>query len=186
MFLGRLWRWVIYSRDVASASAPVAGRGWEFRPLTADELRAPSGPIGPFETRQIERLERFGRSYAFGVFIEGQLAHVAWMLAHPADQLDSPRLLALAEGEAEITACETVAAFRGRGIYPFAIRSLWMVAKEQGIHRVFMKTAASNRASRIGMQKAGLTQVATVFVWNPPWDRSRSMVIRRGPIRLAK
>jgi RimJ/RimL family protein N-acetyltransferase len=56
--------------------------------------------------------------------------------------------------------------FRGRGIYGYAISKLLQLAKDQGVRRVFMKTAADNTASQSGIEKAGLVRVgsATLIV----------------------
>lgn len=185
-FLGRGWIWKVFGSDLERVPPPDHETGWRFRPVSAGELVQLAAGNDPFFLRQIERLDRFGRSHAFGVFVDGQIAHVSWMLATPADHLDSPRLLALAADEVEITACETLPAFRGRGIYPFAIRALAELARDGGLRRILMKTSHDNRASQTGMRKAGLEEIATVVVWNPPWNSARSMAVRFGPVTLAR
>jgi ribosomal protein S18 acetylase RimI-like enzyme len=127
-------------------------------------LQAISAEDPSFRSRQLERLSRFGASYAYGVFVEGQIAHVSWLLPPTAIEKDVPRVLRARVREAEITCSETLAKFRGRGIYGAAIRKLVEVARGQGVCRVFMKTAADNRASRSAIEKAGLERVGSVIL----------------------
>jgi hypothetical protein len=117
--------------------------------LDEEELRSIENPADDpeFRNRQIERLQRFGHSYAYVVRIGGMVAHVSWLLPSSAVLRDHPPiLLKLREDEAEITACGTISAFRGSGLYPYAIQRLVEVARACGIRRVYMKTRVSNNA----------------------------------------
>jgi ribosomal protein S18 acetylase RimI-like enzyme len=131
-----------------------------------------------FRDRQLERVRRFGDSYAYGVFADGQIAHISWLLSPAAIRRDIPKWLRPSEGDAEITCCETLIAFRGRGIYPFAIRKLFTLARERGVRRIFMKTALSNTASQLGIEKAGLARAGSVVFVQLPMMR-RELVWRR-------
>ena len=149
---------IVYSKETSGVSTPEPANGLAFRAMTADDLRALSAGDAPFRAHQLERLERFGTSYAYAVIADGQLAHISWLLPHSAMAIDPPRVVRARAGVAEITACETLPEFRGRGIYGFAIRNLVSLAREQGVRRVFMKTAADNKASQAGIEKAGLVR----------------------------
>jgi RimJ/RimL family protein N-acetyltransferase len=159
MILGQRTRIVIYAGDSATTPPPDDAPGLAIRPLSADEVRALESSDPDFRARQIERLERFGASYAHAVICDGQIAHVSWLLPPEAMDRDPPHVIRGKPEEAEITACETLPEFRGRGIYPFAIRSLMRLAHTQGTRRVFMKTDFDNVASQSGIEKAGLKRI---------------------------
>jgi hypothetical protein len=113
------------------------------------------------------------------VFIANKLAHVSWLV--PADALTSsePDVLRLAKDEAEITACETLPSFRGKGLYSFAIQRIFQVARSAGIRQIYMKTRENNTASQSGILKAGLRQIGTVRVLTPPAIPNKTLIFRR-------
>jgi GNAT superfamily N-acetyltransferase len=162
------------SATMAQTSAPVG----EFRPLSDDDLRTLETGDGGFRQRQLDRLARFGRSYAFGVVVEGKLAHVSWLLPAAAVRMDSPDILRLRDDQAEITACETLPDFRGMGIYSFAISELFAVARQRGIVRIYMKTAWDNKPSQRGIRKAGLKGAGLALLLTPPLSPGRTWVFR--------
>jgi len=53
--------------------------GTAFRALPEEELRQLEAGGDGFAQRQQERLARFGRSYACGVFVDDRLAHIWWL-----------------------------------------------------------------------------------------------------------
>jgi GNAT superfamily N-acetyltransferase len=175
--MGLVHRSELYVYAVAPASlAPVPPLpGVSFLPLNADDL-AGLGVDPEFRSRQLERLHRFGASYAWAGVVDGDVAHVSWLLPPAAIRRDEPRVFRPADDEWEITACETRPAFRGRGLYPAAIRYLAGVAASRGARLVLMKTTPGNTSSQSGMEKAGLhragsvslikiTGIRTPFVW---------------------
>jgi hypothetical protein len=135
-----------------------------------------------FRTIQLERLQRCGTSYAYGVYCGKKIVHIAWLMPATVVNAEVPRVLALREDEAEITGCETVSEFRGKGVYPFAIRSLTRIAKQQGIRQVFMKTQETNLASQHGIAKAGLRRCGSVSLINPPLFPSRTIIRRNSKV----
>ena len=159
MMLGTRATYVVYAADAGTDIAPSSDPTLSFRPLSADEVRALPVADAEFRARQLERLERFGASHAYGVWADGTLAHVSWLLASDEMRRDPPHVVAGRAGDAEITACETLPEFRGRGIYGYAIRHLLRVARARGARRIYMKTTSDNTASRTGIEKAGLTRV---------------------------
>ncbi|MCC6916315.1 GNAT family N-acetyltransferase [Nitrosomonas sp.] len=177
LFAGGWSRMLIYAAD-AAASSTLESVDWEFRALTDEDLRNITTTDPLFRTRQMGRLERFGCSYAYGVFADGQIAHVSWLLPAAAMNKDLPRVICASEDVAEITACETLSEFRGRGIYGFAIRNLLGLARENGVQRVFMKTLSGNRASQSGIEKAGLKRVGSAILITLPLTR-RQVIWRR-------
>lgn len=174
---GRIRRIKVYAgetSDLMPASGMVSA---EFRSLSEDELRNLDAIDDAFRSRQLERLARFGQSYAYGVLIEGKLAHISWLLPPRAVESESPAILQLRHDQAEITACETLPEYRRRGIYGVAIRELFAVARQRGIRRVYMKTAAKNKASQAGILKAGLRSAGVAMLIVPPLLR-RTWVLR--------
>ncbi len=173
---------LVYAVDTESAAESVrVPEGARFVPLSEQDLTNiavdPSEP--GFRDRQIERLQRYGKSYAFGVFISDWLAHVSWMLPAEAVCAEMPQILQLAANEVEITACETLPQFRGKNLYAFAVQQLIAIARQQGVRRVYMKTHKNNAASQSGILKAGLKSVGTISVVTPPLAPGRSIVLRK-------
>ena len=155
--------------------------GAHFRPLIKSDLRALEIDTGDHEfwQRQLKRLDKFGSGHVYGVYIGDKLAHISWLLPPAALGLESPLILRLQNGEAEISACETLPEFRGRGLYPFAIQQICKVAAEAGFHTIYMKTQAHNRSSQAGIHKAGLRMIGIATVFTPPAMPNKQLVIRR-------
>jgi RimJ/RimL family protein N-acetyltransferase len=165
----------------AVTSVPVAPvPDARLEPLNEEQLAALPCPVDEpdFRSRQLERLRRFGKSYAFAVRVGDTIAHISWLLPPSAVASEIPVVLELQEGEAEITGCETDSAFRGKGLYGYAIQSLAVLAREQGIRRIYMKTHETNLASQRGIRKAGLSPAGFVRLIHLPLVPSRTIVRR--------
>jgi RimJ/RimL family protein N-acetyltransferase len=175
--LGRVTALHIYAidTDAPSPSSTEQAPG-TLRWLSEDEL-ASLDTEPAFRERQLARVARFGQSYAFGVFVDDQPAHVSWLIPAEAIAVERPSILRAAKGTFEITACETRPEFRGRGLYTFAIRQLLGVAAARGGRRVYMKAAPDNRASQAGIAKAGLTRAGTAILFAHPLFR-QTVVLR--------
>lgn len=174
----RVSRLVVYAAETEKVSPPPQHDGLEFRKLSREDLLSLQVQDDAFRARQVQRLNRFGDSYAYAVFADGRLAHVSWLLPSVAMKRDLPQVLIPRNREAEITACETLPSFRGRGLYGFAIRSLLDVARREGIVRVFMKTTVENKESQSGIQKAGLPRIGSAVLLGLPFA-PRPVVWRR-------
>jgi hypothetical protein len=167
-----------------TSSAPTVSRiaipGARLEAIDEERVaRLASPPDDPeFKNRQLARLRRFGTSYAYGVYLGDALTHVSWLLPRHAVAIETPRILELNEDEAEITACETLPAYRGQAIYGYAIQQLASIARSKGIRRVYMKTAETNLASQNGIRKAGLKPLGSVRLVKPPL-RPSEIVVRR-------
>jgi len=174
-------RLLVFRLETEAWAPPVAPVGEaRLEPLNEEQLvQAASTFDDPdFQNRQLERLRRFGKSYAYGVYVGTSIAHVSWLLPPSAVAADLPAVLELEDGEAEITGCETAPAFRGQGLYGYAIQSIAGLARDQGIRRIYMKTLDANVASLRGIQKAGLTPIGSVRLIHPPLLPSRTLVRR--------
>lgn len=159
---GSLERLVVYSARPEQVDAPENREGVVFRKLSDEELANLAAEDAEL-AKQMGRWEEVGANHAYGVFCEGRLAHVSWLIGWEEDRRLPVRLVRLEPGESEITTCYTVKRFRGRGLYPFAIRSLCQVARERGMQRIYMITGVKNHASRRGIEKGGLKPCGKVF-----------------------
>jgi len=177
MLHGRIARLHVYAASTTSIAVPATRPGFRFRYLADVQLRSLRADPA-FCARQLERLHRFGASYAYAVYISDTLAHISWLLPASVLAIDEPRVFRAMAHEAEITACETLPEFRGQGVYPFAIGHVCAVAKEQGVQRIFMKTNPTNAASRAGIMKAGLQLVGSAWLINVP-RTPRAFVLRQ-------
>lgn len=162
----------------------------ECRPLTKEDF-----------SQMRERNDRFGehaRLYydlrginsAFGVFIDGALGHISWAYTSAEYQLEPYERFRLGLGEAEIVNCFTAEAFRGKGLYPHAVRLIAISLLARGIDRVFMCIEPENEASRRGILKAGLTHCGHVLHLRSPalkkwrgwyWRKDQSKVVLPQP-----
>lgn len=177
----RISKVLVYSAETQHACHPDEVVGIEFRHIPAEEILAmPEDPDG-FAQRQKQRLQRFGESYAYGVVVDGALAHVSWLLPPSAMAKDPPCVIQPGDDTMEITACETLPQFRGRGLYVLAIQMLMLVAKSLKVSTVYMKTTSDNVSSQRGIEKAGLQKLGAVILARLPaksnpiiWRRYRS------------
>jgi RimJ/RimL family protein N-acetyltransferase len=153
---------IVYSAQPAQISAEsVHVQNAEVRRLSDDDLCSLYEDNDMKE--QAERFARLGYNSAFGVFVDGTLAHVAWLITEEHDRKTRIRNVRLRSGEAEITHCLSRPESRGQGLYPLAIRALCKIATERGIREVFMITGINNLASRRGIEKAGFRSKGSIL-----------------------
>lgn len=158
----------VFSTPPGDITAPECDEQIKVTRLGDDELRALCAAKPEFH-RQAERIDEFGFNDAFGLFVGGELAHVSWLVTPEHDRLLPEREVMLREGEAEITHCHTAEAFRGKGIYPLAVRTLCQHAAASGVRRVFMVTHPQNAASLRGIEKAGLKPAGSIHRLRMPF-----------------
>jgi hypothetical protein len=162
--LGRREHYVAYMADPAAIAPPLPVPGWVIQKLTDDELW--TLPVHAPELRaQGDRLAQGRVNDAWGLRIDGVLAGICWLIPEEHDRQYRVRNVKLRRREVEITHCVTLPEFRGRGVYPYMIRSLCIEAASQGAQRVFMITDIANMASQRGMEKAGLTRHGAITRW---------------------
>ncbi|HEY2805715.1 MAG TPA: GNAT family N-acetyltransferase, partial [Gemmatimonadales bacterium] len=181
---GRVEHFVAYSAPPAQVEAPELHPDLSLRRLTDDDFAAMIQQAP--ETRVLrDRARVFGADTAYGVFAGGVLAHVSWLVDAERDRHNRIRNVRLRSGEGEIGPCTTLPAFRGRGIYPWVIRSLCGVAAERGLTRVFMITRDSNAASQRGIEKAGLTRCGSIYRLVPTYLSGPGITWRGHRVTLA-
>jgi len=168
-------RWVVFSAAVEGIPAPVTSAGFTFARLTDEAIARLPADLKP---EQVERRQRLGFNGAYEVRVDGAIAHISWLIPRSEDRRILPRVLKLRDGEAEITACLTLPEFRGRGIYPYAIRAIAREAGELGIRRLYMKTKTDNLASQRGIEKAGFERYGQVLHYHLPWARRVNLIWR--------
>ncbi len=173
--IGLSSRMIVFSADASAISPPQDRVGVTFRPLSNDDFTCLPDDL---RKEQLDRVSTIGENRAYGVFVDGALAHVSWLLAASHEGRTPPRVLLLRSDEAEITGCFTLPAFRGKGLYPFAIQSIARSAKQQGIRLLFMKTKPDNIASQNGILKAGLHRAGTAI--HCRWPLLRFDAVLRG------
>jgi GNAT superfamily N-acetyltransferase len=174
-------RLLVFRLETEAAAGPIAPVGEvRLEPLNEEKLArtAPTFDDSDFQNRQLDRLRRFGKSYAYAVYVGNSIAHVSWLLPPSAVAAETPAVLELEDGEAEISGCETAPAFRGQGLYGYAIQGLACLARDHGIRRIYMKTLEANLASLRGIQKAGLSPIGSVRLIHPPLMPSRTFIRR--------
>jgi RimJ/RimL family protein N-acetyltransferase len=164
----RFKRWVLYSWTPRTAREISLPEGKEVRRLFVEDFKAMEAGGGRLADQA--RLYFFGRGItsAYGLFVEGRLAHISWVYTAEEYAREPVEQLKLADKEAEITNCFTLEEFRGQGLYAFAIGCISKQLFEQGFERVYMKTEADNTASQKGILKAGLKSCGTSYHLSSP------------------
>jgi RimJ/RimL family protein N-acetyltransferase len=81
----------------------------------------------------------------------GALGHISWLYYNG----DPNQTLTLGDRECEIRFCLTFPEFRGRGLYPAALRAIQRHLRERGFERCFICVRDDNRRSIRGIEKSG-------------------------------
>ena len=145
----------VYSRDTALPVPLALGACSEIAPLSERNLRSLQVSEAKVRTSQLELLSLLGRSYAYAATVEGEIAHISWLLPAAASAMETPMMFRLSENQAEISASHTLLKYRGRGIYRSVIWQLLSIARQRGVAKIYMKTNWDNKASQKAIRKAG-------------------------------
>ena len=101
------------------------------------------------------------------LFQERSLAHTTW-LAHDHSQAVYDSLFFAGRigvsRDAYIGPCNTYSPFRGRGLYPIALKLACQNLKRRGAGRAFINTKQTNIASIRGIRKAYFSKCGKAFV----------------------
>ena len=159
---GHVDKYFVYCCDPKEIEGGRAPAGVKFRKITDRELLQ-AAQEHPEMQRYQELYEKCGTNAAYGVFVDGTLAHVSWLILPELDRRGKERNVKLTAGEAEITHAVTLLQFQNCGLYAYAIRCLADVCRGFNIKRLFMITGDSNVASQKGIQKAGLHSAGRIW-----------------------
>ena len=85
----------------------------------------------------------------------GKLGHISWIYRAQ----DPNRTLRLGTGECEIMFCLTDPEYRGRGLYPRALKAIQRHLRELGYRRCFICVRDDNASSIRGIEKSGFRLV---------------------------
>jgi RimJ/RimL family protein N-acetyltransferase len=166
---GRVERSFVFVAEVDGYDQPAElPEGWSFEPMDLEAVRAleeRGDELAPYA----RRFQGRDFSDAWEIRIDGDLAHVSWMIPHENDVRLPVRNLKLRPREAEITHAITPVRFRGRGLFPLAIRLLMQVARDRGYETVYALTAESNVASQRAILKAGFVRHGDIYRWVLPY-----------------
>ena len=95
----------------------------------------------------------------FCVIQERQAVHQSWVATRPAPTVDRIAPFWRYDRSAYIGRCETVPAWRGRGLYPLVLDTICRTLAAKGIARAGLTVAPDNAASIAGVKKAGFRQI---------------------------
>jgi RimJ/RimL family protein N-acetyltransferase len=140
----------------------------EFRPLTSDDFEKMHPRTDRFGEQARLYYETRGINSAFGIFVDGELGHISWAYTAKEYALEPYERFRLGMGDAEIVNCFTADAYRGKGLYPHAVRIIAALLLTRGFDRVFMNIEPNNDASRHGILKAGLKSYGRVLHLRSP------------------
>jgi ribosomal protein S18 acetylase RimI-like enzyme len=153
-------RGILYASDlnVGSISARLAADFRELGRATAEELAA---AMNMPDARGI--LTRFasGRR-CFGAWVEGRIAAYGWVSLCAECIGEQEREIRLTPQEAYIWDCVTMPEYRGRRLYSALLSHIIVALREEGVRRVWIGTALSNRPSLRGFVNAGFRPELTL------------------------
>ncbi len=171
--VARLERFEVHGWEAPAWRAAALPPGMELRQLGDEELVTASIHSDALGTHR-GLLRQSGVNGAWGLFVDGELAHVSWVLTRALLARLPLAHLRLADDEAELGNCVTLPRFRGRGLYPLVIRALSGRLFEGGVRRVYLVTARGNAASVRGIEKAGPSPCGRVSIlWLRALGRAR-------------
>jgi len=81
----------------------------------------------------------------------GTLGHISWLYYDG----DPNQTLGLGPRECEVRFCLTLPEYRGRGLYPGALRAIQRYLKRRGYEKCFICVRDDNRSSIRGIEKSG-------------------------------
>jgi Acetyltransferase (GNAT) domain len=179
---GRAEDYRVYSCRPEDIAPPALPAGVEFRKISDAELLDVADKYGEMRIQR-EKYEQLSVNDAYGVFVDGVLAQVSWLIPAAHDRMSKERNVKLKNGEAEITHAVTLAKYRNRGLYAHAIQCLIGVCRTQAIGRVYMITSGDNLPSQKGIEKAGLRPAGRLWRLRYRHLGGRSFAIRGHRLR---
>jgi Acetyltransferase (GNAT) family len=154
----REWIWsreelIVLSRR-AGASAPPAVEGLWLKEAAASDGPRYAVDIGT-DSAATFRARLSDATRCFVVESEGRFVHATWMTTAAAWTREVGAYLCPPHRHAYVYESFTRAEVRGRGVYPFALRSIAGWLAREDVETVWVAVEASNAASRHAVAKAG-------------------------------
>jgi GNAT superfamily N-acetyltransferase len=145
----------------------------------APEAVAPTRPELVFQEARPEDGERYARdigtdsattfrarlsseTHCFLVTLGEQVVHASWLTTAGVWTREIARFVAPPKGDAYVYESYTRPDARGRGIYPFALRSIEAWASGHGVGRLWIAVEDGNPSSRRAIDKAGFAMAFEV------------------------
>jgi RimJ/RimL family protein N-acetyltransferase len=88
---------------------------------------------------------------------KGAIGHISWIYYSD----DPNRTLRLGVKECEVMFCLTLPEYRGKGLYPSALRAIQQYLRERGYERCFICATDENASSIRGIEKSGFRLAGT-------------------------
>lgn len=148
----RIDRFHVFAQVPALVPPPREDANLSCEPLSDEQMQN----LPPGFEEQTDRFNRYGFHAASGVYLNGELGHINWLITADQDWKRRDRVVTLRRGEAEIAHGFTLPQFRRRGMQVYAIQRLAALARERSIKRLYAITVAGNAISERGISSAGL------------------------------
>lgn len=160
--VGRVEDYYVYCCTPGNIAEPILPPQVTFRKITDRELLEVAHQHAEMKIHK-EKYEKSRMNDAYGVFVDGVLAQVSWLVTADHDRLSKERNVKLKAGEAEITHAVTLVKYRNRGLYALGIQCLVIACRNEGVRCVYMITSSDNIASQKGIEKAGLHRAGRIW-----------------------
>lgn len=162
----RAREWVSSSEELIILSRPAGGPApileeLSFREATAIDGDRYAADIGT-DSAATFRARLSEATRCFVVESGGRFVHATWMTTAAAWAREIGAYLQPPSGHAYVYESFTRAEVRGRGVYPFALRSIAAWLTETQAHTVWVAIEASNSASARAVAKAGFEPRFTI------------------------
>ncbi|MCK5034613.1 MAG: GNAT family N-acetyltransferase [Candidatus Sabulitectum sp.] len=170
--------YVVFRVSTETLKEDNSSNNYDFKPLSDNDL------INCKNTefqKVYNKYVAYGSSEgAFGSWINGELAHVSWLITRELEVKDEEKNIGLRGNEREITHCFTSEKFRGRSIYPNMIKYLTNRMPSLDVKSIYMITSIKNIPSQKGILKGGLEKISRIVRYTPlpPLRLGITMIIR--------
>ena len=142
----------------------------------------PSPSPGSFERARELYLDRLKRGeLCFLATVEGVIAHVNWICFQWGEALPE-HPIRLHAGEIYTTDALTPAAFRGRGLHPFVLRSMLAYARQRGFRHAYTLARIDRTGSLKGLYALGWKECGRVVYFLRRGRTKAWFVWRRGNV----
>lgn len=165
MTAGRAWsseRGVLWGIDLSDSPRTIAPRlAVRFGEVSPTNAQALAIAMGARELDLIRERLASGRQ-AFAAFVDDEVAAYCWVSRAPEYIGEQDREIKIAADEAYIWDCATLPPYRGQHLYSALLSHILSALRADGVRRVWIGTAVSNRASLRGFRNSGFVPLITL------------------------